>query len=226
MKLLLIEDDQTTLEYLEKGFREHGYNCDTASTGPDGLHLAVTGRYDALVLDRMLPQMDGLTLLSALRATGDTTPILLLSALAHVDERIKGLQSGGDDYLAKPFSFQELLLRIELLINRHRPDVKPAGILSLADLQMDLIAHKVTRGGKEILLQPKEFQLLRYLLEHSGQLVSRTKLFEAVWDYHFDPKTNVIDVHIANLRKKIEAGGLPPLIQTIRGAGYMMREIA
>ncbi|BFM18581.1 response regulator transcription factor [Maricurvus nonylphenolicus] len=223
MKALVVEDDQTTLDYIEKGFKEQGFNVDTASSGTDGLYLATSSDYDIIILDRMLPQMDGVTLLSALRATGNATPVIFLSALSHVDERIKGLQAGGDDYLTKPFSIQELLIRADLLIRRHQPVQQDSSQLQLDDLCMDLLAHKVTRKQQEIKLQPKEFQLLRYLLEHQNQVVSRTKLFEAVWDYHFDPKTNVIDVHIAKLRKKLEAGGASQLIHTVRGAGYILR---
>ncbi len=223
MKLLLVEDDQTTLSYLTKGLREQGYSTDEADNGVDALHLATTGHYDLIVLDRMLPQLDGLAVLAALRAGGDRTPVLILSALSHVDERIRGLKAGGDDYLTKPFSFAELQLRIENLLQRSAPGNGAVTELGAGDLVMDLIGHRVTRAGKEISLQPKEFQLLRYLLEHRGQVVSRTLLFEAVWDYHFDPKTNVIDVHIAKLRKKLEANGGEPLIETVRGTGYVIR---
>lgn len=223
MKLLLVEDDSTTREYLLKGLREQGYNVDEAANGVDGLHLATTGEYDLMVLDRMLPQLDGLSVLSALRASGNTTPVIILSALSHVDERIKGLKAGGDDYLAKPFAFAELLLRISNLVNRAGAGDARVTELAVHDLVMDLVGRRVTRGGDEITLQPKEFQLLRYLLEHRDQVVSRTLLFEAVWDYHFDPKTNVIDVHIAKLRKKLELGGKSQLIHTVRGAGYVVR---
>lgn len=223
MKLLLVEDDQTTLAYLSKGLKELGYSADVAYNGVDALHLATTGQYDLIVLDRMLPQLDGLAVLAALRAADNTTPVIILSALSHVDERIRGLKAGGDDYLAKPFSFAELQLRIENLLQRASSNASPGTELTAGDLTMDLVGHRVTRGGEEIALQPKEFQLLRYLLEHRGQVVSRTLLFEAVWDYHFDPKTNVIDVHVAKLRKKLEASGRKQLIETVRGAGYVIR---
>ena len=223
MKLLLVEDDSTTREYLLRGLREQGYIVDEAANGVDGLHLATTGEYDLMVLDRMLPQLDGLSLLSALRASGSSTPVIILSALSNVDERIKGLKAGGDDYLTKPFSFAELLLRIANLTNRTGAGTTRLTELQAQDLVMDLVGHRVTRGGDEIKLQPKEFQLLQYLLEHQDQVVSRTLLFEAVWDYHFDPRTNVIDVHIAKLRKKLEAGGRSQLIHTVRGAGYVVR---
>ncbi|HEY3488196.1 MAG TPA: response regulator transcription factor [Gammaproteobacteria bacterium] len=223
MKILLVEDDRTTQHYISKGFREEGHVVDTADTGTDGLFLATSSQYDLIILDRMLPQIDGLTILSVLRAKNNTTPVIILSALAHVDERIKGLQSGGDDYITKPFSFQELLLRSNLLMKRGGRPANAAATLAIDDLMMDLIAHKVTRAGMEIRLQPKEFQLLKYLLEHSGQVISRTMLFEAVWDYNFDPKTNVIDVHVAKLRKKLEENGQTQLIHTVRGAGYVIR---
>ncbi len=223
MKLLLVEDDQTTLAYLSKGLKELGYSADVADNGVDALHLATTGQYDLIVLDRMLPQLDGLAVLAAIRAADNTTPVIILSALSHVDERIRGLKAGGDDYLAKPFSFAELQLRIENLLQRASSIASPVTELTAGNLTMDLVGHRVTRGGEEIALQPKEFQLLRYLLEHRGQVVSRTLLFEAVWDYHFDPKTNVIDVHVAKLRKKLEASGRKQLIETVRGAGYVIR---
>jgi len=223
MKLLLVEDDSTTRDYLLRGLQEQGYNVDQAANGVDGLHLATTGHYDLMVLDRMLPQLDGLSLLSALRASGSRTPVIILSALSHVDERIKGLKAGGDDYLTKPFSFTELLLRIANLTNREGAGTTRSTELKAQDLVMDLVGHRVTRAGEEIRLQPKEFQLLQYLMEHQDQVVSRTLLFEAVWDYHFDPRTNVIDVHIAKLRKKLEAGGRRQLIHTVRGAGYVVR---
>lgn len=222
MKLLLVEDDKTTLEYIQKGFQEEGFSVDVADNGPDGLYFATTGEYDLLILDRMLPRMDGLSLLSGLRAIGNLTPVIILSALTHVDERIKGLEAGSDDYLAKPFSFQELLLRANNLIHRQQPQ-QQTGELTIEDLTMDLLGHRVLRDGNEIKLQPKEFQLLRYLLEHQGQVISRTMLFETVWEYHFDPKTNVIDVHVAKLRKKLEANEKSQLIHTVRGAGYVVR---
>lgn len=222
MKLLVVEDDKTTQRYIQKGFQEQGFAVDVAETGPDGLYLATTGQFDLIILDRMLPQMDGLALLSGLRAMGNGTPVIILSALSHVDERIKGLQAGGNDYLAKPFSFQELLIRANNLIQRQQPQQETTE-LKVDDLMMDLIGHKVIRAGSEIKLQPKEFQLLRYLLEHQGQVISRTMLFETVWEYHFDPKTNVIDVHVAKLRKKLEANDRSQLIHTVRGAGYVVR---
>lgn len=223
MKLLVVEDDRVTREYLDKGLREQGHSVDAVDNGVDGLHLATGDGYDLIVLDRMLPGLDGLSLLTALRASDRRTPVIILSALAHVDERIKGLRAGGDDYLTKPFSFAELVLRIDNLTARNQRGDERATELMIDDLVMDLVGRRLTRAGQEIRLQPKEFQLLQYLLEHQGQVVSRTLLFEAVWDYHFDPRTNVIDVHIAKLRRKLEADGRSQLIHTVRGAGYVVR---
>ncbi|MFT6288801.1 MAG: two-component system OmpR family response regulator [Alcanivorax sp.] len=224
MKILVVEDDDTTLEYLKKGLQENGYTVDVAQTGPDGLFLATSESYALILLDRMLPQLDGLAVLAALRAAGDSTPVIILSALGQVDERIEGLSAGGDDYLTKPFSFAELLIRVNKLIARSSGAGEQCTQLDVADLSMDLLGHRVFRAGSEIKLQAKEYQLLRFLLEHLGQVVSRTLLFESVWDYHFDPKTNVIDVHIANLRKKLESNDQSQLIHTVRGAGYVVRE--
>ena len=223
MKILLVEDDTTTIEYVVKGFIEQGHNIETASDGHQGLLLATSMKYDLVILDRMLPQLDGLKLLAALRATGSQTPVLILSALSHVDERVKGLRAGGDDYMTKPFAFSELLVRAEKLMQRgvSRPVETE---LSVGNLVMELLTRKVTLDGSELMLQPKEFQLLKYLMEHPNQVISRTLLFEAVWDYHFDPRTNVIDVHIAKLRRKFEELGFGELIETVRGAGYRLRE--
>ncbi|BAJ04210.1 response regulator transcription factor [Shewanella violacea] len=223
MKILLVEDDTTTIEYVVKGFVEQGHNIETASDGHQGLLLATSMKYDLVILDRMLPQLDGLKLLAALRATGSQTPVLILSALGHVDERVKGLRAGGDDYMTKPFAFSELLVRAEKLMLRGL--AKPTETeLSVGNLLMELLTRKVTLDGNELMLQPKEFQLLKYLMEHPNQVISRTLLFEAVWDYHFDPRTNVIDVHIAKLRRKFEELGFGELIETVRGAGYRLRE--
>ncbi|RTR37353.1 response regulator transcription factor [Shewanella canadensis] len=223
MKILLVEDDATTIEYVVKGFMEQGHNIETASDGHQGLLLATSMKYDLVILDRMLPQLDGLKLLAALRATGSQTPVLILSALSHVDERVKGLRAGGDDYMTKPFAFSELLVRAEKLMQRGFS--QPADTeLSVGNLVMELLTRKVTLDGTELMLQPKEFQLLKYLMEHPNQVISRTLLFEAVWDYHFDPRTNVIDVHIAKLRRKFEELGFGELIETVRGAGYRLRQ--
>lgn len=225
MRILVIEDNQTTREYLQKALQEQGYEVDLADNGQDGLFLALEGDYQLILLDRMLPKLDGLTVLSTLRNAGKQTPVLILSALDSVSERVKGLREGGDDYLVKPFALSELLIRIEILIQRKgQVSEKMSSVLQVADLKMDLLSHKVTRGLHEIKLQPKEFKLLRYLMEHSGQVLSRSLLFEAVWDYQFDPQTNVIDVHMARLRKKVELDGLTPLLETVRGMGYRMVE--
>lgn len=223
MKVLMVEDDATTIEYVVKGFTEQGHNIETASDGHQGLLLATSMKYDLIILDRMLPQLDGLKLLAALRATGSKAPVLILSALSHVDERVKGLRAGGDDYMTKPFAFSELLVRAEKLMQRGESQPMVTD-LSVGPLTIELLTRKVTVDGQEVLLQPKEFQLLKYLMEHENQVISRTLLFEAVWDYHFDPRTNVIDVHIAKLRRKFEELGHGELIETVRGAGYRLRQ--
>jgi two-component system OmpR family response regulator len=222
MRVLLIEDDTEAAAYLAKGLRESGYVVDHAATGPDGLFLAATEPYDAMVVDRMLPGIDGLSIIEAIRRNGNTTPVLILSALAQVDDRVRGLRAGGDDYLTKPYAFAELLARLEALLRRGTP--QPAETrLRLADLEMDLLSRTVTRAGRRIELQPREFRILEYLLRHSGQVVTRTMLLENVWDYHFDPQTNVIDVHVSRLRQKIDKDFDPPLLHTVRGAGYCLR---
>jgi len=224
LRILVIEDNQTTRQYLQKALQEQGYEVDLADNGQDGLFLALDGDYQLILLDRMLPKLDGLTVLSTLRKAGKDTPVLILSALDSVSERVKGLREGGDDYLIKPFALSELLVRIEILIQRKGSAKQLSSNLQVADLKMDLLSHKVFRGVTELHLQPKEFKLLRYLMEHSGQVVSRSMLFEAVWDYQFDPQTNVIDVHMARLRKKVELDGVIPLLETVRGIGYRMVE--
>lgn len=225
MRILVIEDNLTTRQYLQKALKEQGYEVDLAENGQDGLFLALEGDYQLILLDRMLPKLDGLTVLTTLRNAGKQTPVLILSALDSVSERVKGLREGSDDYLIKPFALSELLVRIEILIQRKGSNSdKQTNILQVADLKMELLSRKVFRGKNEVILQPKEFKLLRYLMEHSGQVVSRSLLFEAVWDYQFDPQTNVIDVHMARLRKKVEFDGLPSLLETVRGVGYRMVE--
>lgn len=228
MKILVIEDDRSTADYLLKGLREAGHVVDHADNGRDGLFLAASEPYDALVVDRMLPGRDGLSVLEVLRATGNETPALVLSALGSVDDRVKGLRAGADDYLTKPFAFAELLARLEVLQRRARGSGGggPVTRLVVADLEMDLLARTVKRAGKGIELLPREFQLLEYLMRNAGHVVTRTMLLENVWDYHFDPQTNVIDVHIARLRQKIDKDYPQPLIQTVRGAGYVLRELA
>lgn len=219
MRILVIEDDKKTADYILKGLSESGFVADHAANGPDGLHLATSGQYDALVVDRMLPGLDGLSIVRALRAAQISIPVLILSALAHVDERVTGLRAGGDDYLTKPFAFSELQARLEALLRR------PAAIaeqttLQVGDLTMDLLGRKVSRAGQPIDLRPQEYKLLEYLMRHAGQVVTRTMLFEGVWDFHFDPQTNVVDVHISRLRQRIDKGFEKPLIHTHRGGGY------
>lgn len=222
MRVLVIEDDVKILSYIQKGLKEAGHAVDLATNGEDGLHMATSERYDVLVIDRMLPKLDGLSIIRELRGTGNLMGVLILSSLGDVDDRVMGLRAGGDDYLVKPFVFVELLARIEALGKRTlsmKGSVQT--ILSAGDLTMDLLARKVTRGDKVIELQTREFRLLEYLLKFKGQLVTRTMLLEAVWDYHFDPQTSVIDVHISRLRKKLGDGN-NTLIKTVRGAGYII----
>jgi two-component system OmpR family response regulator len=223
MKLLLIEDDRRAAEYVANGLRECGHSVDHAADGADGLTLALSSRYDVIVADRMLPYMDGLAVVQTLRAQGVTTPILILSALAQVDDRVKGLRAGGDDYLTKPFAFSELLARIEVLARRPGSQ-EPVARLRVADLEMDLVARKVTRGGQSLDLTAREFRLLEFLMRHAGQVVTRTMLLENVWDLHFDPQTNVIDVHVSRLRQAVDRGFPQPLIHTVRGSGYVLEE--
>jgi two-component system OmpR family response regulator len=226
-KILVVEDDATTSEYIAKGLDENGYLVDRASNGRDGLFHATDGDYAAVVLDRMLPGMDGLAVLAAMRAAGVETPVIILSALGSTDERVKGLKAGSDDYLVKPFAFSELLARLDAL-QRRGSTSHEAVVTSLecGDLSMDLLTHRVERGGRRIELQPREFRLLECLLRHRDNVVTRTMMLEEVWDYHFDPGTNVIDVHISRLRKKVDEGSDLPLVHTIRGVGYMLSETA
>ena len=223
MRILVIEDDKDVASFIRNGLVQAGCNVDHAGNGRDGLFLATTESYDALVVDRMLPGIDGLTVIRTLRASANTTPVLILSALGEVDDRVKGLKAGGDDYLVKPFAFSELLARLEALARRAKTGSDaPATVLRAGDLEMDLLRREVRRAGKAIDLQPREFQLLEFLLRHVGQVVTRTMLLEGVWDYHFDPQTNVIDVHISRLRSKIDKGFERPLLHTVRGAGYRL----
>jgi two-component system, OmpR family, response regulator len=224
MKVLLIEDNQQVSQFIRKGLQESGHTVDHADNGRDGLFLATTEAYDAMILDRMLPGgIDGLGIIESLRKTGNKTPILILSALAEVDDRIRGLRAGGDDYLTKPFAFGELAARLEALMRRSQgSESSQQTVLTVGDLRMDLLGRKVTRGGKPIPLQPREFKLLEYLMRHADQVVTRTMLIESVWDYHFDPQTNVIDVHISRLRQKIDNDFDTPLLHTVRGVGYKL----
>ncbi len=222
MRILVIEDDADAADYLAKGLKESGHHVERAGDGKAGLIKAAAEAFDVLIVDRMLPGLDGLSLVQHLRATGNGTPVLFLSALGEVDDRVKGLRAGGDDYLVKPYAFAELLARVETL--GRRPQAQPvATSLRIADLEMDLLGRKVTRGDRVIDLQTKEFQLLEVLMRHAGQVMTRTMLLEKVWDYHFDPQTNVIDVHISRLRQKIDRDFETPLIHTVRGAGYCLR---
>ncbi|MFZ2099803.1 MAG: response regulator transcription factor [Oricola sp.] len=223
MKVLIIEDDAEAAAYLRKAMDEAGHSADIAGNGDDGYAMADTGIYDALVVDRMLPKRDGLSVISALRAKGDMTPALVLSALGEVDDRVTGLRAGGDDYLTKPYAFSELLARLEVLLRRQN-GVEQETRYQVGDLVLNRLSHEVKRADQAIPLQPREYRLLEFLMRHSGQVVTRTMLLENVWDYHFDPQTNVIDVHISRLRSKIEKGFDRPLLHTIRGAGYMMRD--
>ena len=223
MRLLVVEDDREAAEYLKKALREAGHLAEIAADGESGLALALDGEFDVLVVDRMLPKRDGLSLVAELRDKGIATPVLFLSALGQVDDRVTGLRAGGDDYLAKPYSFSELLARVEALARRGAPQTADT-VYRVGDLELDRLAHRVTRATKEIALQPREFRLLEYLMRHAGQVVTRTMLLENVWDYHFDPQTNVIDVHVSRLRSKIDKGFDRTLLHTIRGAGYMIRD--
>ncbi len=221
-KILLVEDDDATAAYIAKGLAEAGFAVDRAGTGRDGLFLASDGSFDAVILDRMLPGMDGMAVLGALRAGGIDTPVIILSALGTPDDRVAGLTAGSDDYLVKPFAFAELLARLRLLLRRGQAGPPVTTVLRCGDLEMDLLARRVKRGGRTLVLQPREFRLLEYLLRHAEQVVTRTMLLEGVWDYHFDPGTNVIDVHVSRLRKKLDEGEPETLLHTVRGAGYRL----
>ncbi|WP_159017400.1 response regulator transcription factor [Cognatiluteimonas profundi] len=222
MRILLVEDDNHTASFVAKGLREDGHGVDCADNGKDGLFLATTESYDAIVLDRMLPQLDGMTVLRTLRGAGNHTPVLLLTALGDIDHRVEGLRAGADDYLVKPFAYAELSARLDSLVRRGSSGGAEPTRLRVDDLELDLLKREAMRGGKTIELQPREFRLLEYLMRQAGRVVTRTMLLEGVWDYHFDPQTNVIDVHISRLRQKIDQGFPVPLLHTVRGAGYRM----
>ena len=222
MRILVVEDDAEAASYIRRGLTEAGHTVDVEVDGEAGLAQAQAAGYDVLVLDRMLPKRDGLSIIKALRKAGDHTPILIRSALGQVDDRVKGLRAGADDYLPKPYAFTELLARIEVLARRQQP-MELETTYRVGDLELDRLSHTVARAGKAIPLQPREFRLLEYLMRHADQVVTRTMLLENVWDYHFDPQTNVIDVHISRLRGKIDKGFDPPLLHTVRGSGYMIR---
>ncbi|MBL4595471.1 MAG: response regulator transcription factor [Robiginitomaculum sp.] len=222
MRLLIIEDDLEAASYMQKGLTEAGHLADHAPDGETGLEMARTADYDVLIVDRMLPRRDGLSVIATLREDGATTPVLILSALGDVDHRVEGLKAGGDDYLTKPYAFAELQARIEALARRRDPEAVQTK-LQVGDLEMDLLARTVRRAGVNILLQPREFRLLEFLMKHADQVVTRTMLLEKVWDYHFDPQTNVIDVHVSRLRAKIDKEFSSPLLHTVRGAGYRLQ---
>ena len=221
MHLLVVEDDKDTADFISSGLLQSGHLVDTASNGRDGLYMATTGNFDLVILDRMLPVVDGLTIVRTLRASGNKVPILILSALGEIDHRVDGLKAGADDYLVKPFAFSEMEARVDALCRRTSPD-GPETLLCLGDLEMNLITRVVSRAGSSIDLQPREFRLLEYLMRHADQVITRTMLLEHVWDYHFDPQTNVIDVHVSRLRGKIDKGFSYPLLHTVRGAGYRL----
>ncbi len=222
MKVLLVEDNERVTRFVVKGLQEAGHVADHVDNGRDGMFMAASERYDVIIMDRMLPgRIDGLAIIEALRNAGNRTPILILSALSDVDERIRGLKAGGDDYLTKPFAFGELLARLDALARRAQGNGTQT-TLQVGDLHVDLLSRKATRGARSIVLQPQEFKLLEYLMRHAGQVVTRTMLLENVWDYHFDPQTNVVDVHISKLRQKIESDCERPLLRTVRNAGYML----
>ena len=225
MRILLVEDDTEAATYLVKGLTESGHIVEHAADGELGLQMAVSNAYDAHIIDRMLPKLDGLSIIEELRRMGNMSPVLILSALDDVDERVNGLKAGGDDYLTKPYSLSELTARLQALTRRAQAGVQGT-VLHVGDLTLDLIKHKVTRSGRNINLQPREFRLLEYLMQHTGQVVTRSMLLENVWDYHFDPQTNVIDVQISRLRSKIDKDFDNPLLHTVRGAGYKLQEIS
>ena len=224
MRILLVEDDMEAASYLVKGLTESGHSVEHAADGEQGLQMAISNAYDSMIIDRMLPKRDGLSVIEELRRMGNMAPVLILSALDDVDERVIGLKAGGDDYLTKPYQLSELTARLQALTRRAQTGLQGT-VLHVGDLTLDLIKHKVTRSGRSINLQPREFRLLEYLMQHTNQVVTRSMLLENVWDYHFDPQTNVIDVQISRLRSKIDKDFETPLLHTVRGAGYKLQEI-
>ncbi len=225
MRLLIVEDDRDAAAYLVKGLKESGHVVDHAADGVEGLALSRAQTYDVAIVDRMLPRLDGLNLVQKMREEGNQVPVLFLSALGEIDDRVKGLKAGGDDYLPKPYAFVELLARVDALVRRRQPEQVQTKLV-VGDLELDLLSRSASRGGHAIDLQPREFLLLEYLMRHAGQVVTRTMLLENVWDYHFDPQTNVIDVHISRLRAKIDKGFADALLHTVRGAGYCLRAVS
>jgi two-component system OmpR family response regulator len=226
MRILVIEDEARTADFIEKALKEKGHAVDVCRSGPEGLAYALNGDHDAIILDRMLPQMDGLTILKTLRAERKMTPAIVLSALGQTDHKVEGLKAGGDDYLVKPFAFSELMARLEAIVRRHDPRAAEQTELRIDDLRLDLIARKAFRGSREIELHQREFAILEYLMRNAGRPVTRTMLLSHVWDYQFEPQANVVDVHISRLRRKIDGPGEKPLIETLRGEGYRIRSAA
>jgi two-component system OmpR family response regulator len=222
MKVLIIEDDAETAAFVADGLKDRGHEARIAGNGREGLALAIAERFDAVVLDRMLPQLDGLSVIALMRSEGLSTPVLFLTNLSGIDDRVEGLAAGGDDYLVKPFAFEELLARLQALARRPTLGSSPT-VLTAGDLEMDLVARTVRRGGEAVELQPREFSLLEYLLRSDGRIVTRKMLLEQVWDFHFDPRTNIVETHISRLRTKIDRGRGEALIHTVRGAGYLLR---
>lgn len=220
MRVLVVEDDETNASYIVEGLKEAGHTPDHAKDGMEGLFMATEEKYDVLIVDRMIPKVDGLAMIQTLRSSDNKTPVLVLSSLSKVEERVKGLKAGGDDYLTKPFAFSELLARIEALVRRNAKAESEQAVLKVGDLEMNLLTRTVTRAGKKITLQNREFKLLEYMMRRPGQVVTRTMLLEGVWDFHFNPQTNLIDAQMSKIRQKIDKGFEKPLIQTIRGAGY------
>jgi two-component system OmpR family response regulator len=222
-RILCIEDDEVTAREIASELTHAGFQVEWAADGREGLVRALSEPFDAITLDRMLPNVDGLAIVTAMRAAGVDTPVMMISALSDVDERVRGLRAGGDDYLTKPFASEEMAARLEVLLRRRRSAATREGVLTTGDLEMDLITRQVRRGERELRLLPTEFKLLELLMRHAGQVLTRTMIFEAVWGYHFDPGTNLIDVHLGRLRRKVDAAGDPPLIHTVRGSGYALR---
>jgi two-component system, OmpR family, response regulator len=222
MKILVIEDDAETAAFIAEDLKDRGHEARIAGNGREGLALAIAERFDAVVLDRMLPQLDGLSVIALMRSEGLSTPVLFLTNLSGIDDRVEGLAAGGDDYLVKPFAFEELLARLQALARRPTLGSSPT-VLTAGDLEMDLVARTVRRGGEAVELQPREFSLLEYLLRSDGRIVTRKMLLEQVWDFHFDPRTNIVETHISRLRTKIDRGRGEALIHTVRGAGYLLR---
>ncbi|MDR3511533.1 MAG: response regulator transcription factor [Caulobacteraceae bacterium] len=220
-RILAIEDDETTAREIVSELSRHGFSVEWVADGRQGLVRAVSGEFDAVTLDRMLPGVDGLTIVSVMRNAGIEAPVLMISALTEVDERVRGLRAGGDDYMTKPFASEEMAARLEVLLRRARPQARQT-VLRVKDLELDLVTREVRRGGRELGLLPTEFKLLEFLMRNSGQVLTRTMIFEAIWGYHFDPGTNLIDVHLGRLRRKVDQPGLAPLIKTIRGSGYAL----